>query len=317
MLIYTLSVLTFGSIYALLAVGLNLMWGISGLVNLGILGYYAIGGYASALLTAKLGLPLFVGVIAGTAVAALLGAFTCVALVKLRDDYLAIATLGFAQILGLIAQNEIWLTNGTDGISQVPRLGHDLQGVSFGVAYLALCLAVLALTFGVAEILRRSPFGRVLRAVREDPMIAATAGKHVFAFQMKALTVGAGLMGLAGGLYVHYIGFISPEIFQPQLLIYIFLALILGGRGNNVGAVAGAFLVVTVVEGTRFLAELVPGLSAVQIGALRQLVIGVGFIVVLQNWPRGLFPEPHRRYPAKDAGSSGRASGRRDAERAA
>lgn len=298
MLTYVLSVLTFGSIYALLAIGLNLMWGMAGMVNLGILGYYAIGGYASALLTVHLGFPVIAGMVVGTLVAALLGAATCVGLVKLRDDYLAIATLGFAQVMALIAQNEVWLTNGTDGIGQIPRLGESLRGDAFNLAYLGLCFLVVILVFAVAEILRRSPFGRVLRAIRDDAMVAATAGKHVFGFQMKALALGGGIMGLAGAVYVHYIGFISPEIFQPQVLIYIFLALILGGRGNNAGAIAGAFLVVIVVEGTRFVAELVPSLSAVQVGAIRQLIIGIGFIVVLQNWPRGMLPEPLRRYPA-------------------
>lgn len=300
MLIYALTILTFGSIYALLALGLNLMWGMAGLVNLGILAYYAIGGYVSALLTVKLGLPLFAGILLGTAAAALLGAVTCVALVKLRDDYLAIATLGFAQVLALIAQNEVWLTNGTDGIGQIPRLGENLHGQTFAIVYLLLCLLIVALVFAGTEVLRRSPFGRVLRATRDDPLVAATAGKNVFSFQMKALAVGGGIMGLAGACYVHYIGFISPEIFQPQLLIYIFLALILGGRGNNIGAVAGAFFVVIIVEGTRFIAELAPSLSAVQVGAIRQLIIGVGFIVVLQNWPRGMFPEPLRAYPAPE-----------------
>ncbi|MFA6265122.1 MAG: branched-chain amino acid ABC transporter permease [Pseudolabrys sp.] len=296
MLIYILTILTFGSIYALLALGLNLMWGMAGLVNLGILAYYALGGYVSALLTVKLGFPVFAGMLIGTLAAALLGAVTCVGLVKLRDDYLAIATLGFAQVMALIAQNEVWLTNGTDGIGQVPRLGVTLQGETFSIVYLLLCLLVVGLVFAGSEILRRSPFGRVLRAIRDDAMVAATAGKHVFGFQMKALAVGGGIMGLAGACYVHYIGFISPEVFQPQLLIYIFLALILGGRGNNVGAVAGAFFVVIIVEGTRFIAELAPSLSAVQVGAIRQLIIGVGFIVVLQKWPRGMFPEPLRAY---------------------
>jgi branched-chain amino acid transport system permease protein len=299
---YVLSVLTFGSIYALLALGLNLMWGMAGMVNLGILGYYAIGGYVSALLTVKLGLPVYAGMLVGTLAAALLGAATCVGLVKLRDDYLAIATLGFAQVMALIAQNEIWLTNGTDGIAQVPRLGQELRGETFNIAYLLFCLALVAIVLIGTEILRRSPFGRVLRAVRDDPMVAATAGKYVFGFQMKALAVGGGIMGLAGAAYAHYIGFISPEIFQPQLLIYVFLALILGGRGNNFGAVAGAFFVVIIVEGTRFVAELVPSLSAVQIGAIRQLIIGIGFIVVLQNWPRGMIPEPLRRYQPPEQG---------------
>jgi len=298
---YVVTVLTFGGIYALLALGLNLMWGMTGLVNLGILGYYAIGGYTSAILTAYLHLPVLVGMLAGIAMGALLGAATCVGLVKLRDDYLAIATLGFAEVMGLIAQNEIWLTNGTDGIGQIPRLFGNLRGESFNLVYLCLCLAVVAAVFAAMMVLRRSPFGRVLRAIRDDAMVAATAGKYVFGFQMKALAIGGGIMGLAGAVYAHFIGFISPEIFQPQLLIYTFLALILGGRGNNIGAVAGAFLVVIIVEGTRFMVEFVPSLSAVQVGAIRQLIIGVGFLVVLQNWPRGLFPEAVPKYapPAK------------------
>ena len=296
MLTYIVTVLTFGSIYALLALGLNLMWGMAGMMNLGILGYYAVGGYLSALLTVKLGLPIVVGMGVGTLAAALLGAATCVGIVKLRDDYLAIATLGFAQVMSLIAQNEIWLTNGTDGIGQIPRFTMGLQGEGFNLAYLALCILVVAVVLCGMELLRRSPFGRTLRAIRDDSMVAATAGKYVFGFQVRALTAGGGIMGLAGALYAHYIGFISPEIFQPQLLIYIFLALILGGRGNNWGAVAGAVFVVVIVEGTRFVAALVPSLSAVQIGALRQIIIGGGFILVLQKYPRGLFPEPLRKY---------------------
>jgi branched-chain amino acid transport system permease protein len=299
MLTYVISILTFGSFYALLALGLNLMWGMTGMVNLGILGYYAIGGYVSALLTVKLGFPIVVGMSVGTLVAALLGAATCVGLVKLRDDYLAIATLGFAQVMALIAQNEIWLTNGTDGIGQIPRFSWG-GGETFNTTYLVFCLIVVAVVLAGTEIIRRAPFGRALRAIRDDPMVAATAGKYVFGFQMKALTLGGGIMGLAGALYAHYIGFISPEVFQPQLLIYIFLALILGGRGNNWGAVVGAFFVVFIVEGTRFIAEVMPMLSAVQIGAIRQLIIGIGFIVVLQKRPRGLFPEPKRVYKAPE-----------------
>lgn len=297
MLTYIVSILTFGSLYALLALGLNLMWGMTGMVNLGILGYYAIGGYVSALLTVKLGFPIVAGMFLGTLVAALLGAATCIGLVKLRDDYLAIATLGFAQVMGLIAQNEIWLTNGTDGIGQIPRFEWG-GGNIFNITYLLFSLIAVLVVLAGAEAIRRSPFGRALRAIREDAMVAATAGKYVFGFQMRALAIGGGIMGLAGAIYAHYIGFISPEIFQPQLLIYIFLALILGGRGNNWGAVAGAFLVVFIVEGTRFIAEIIPSLSAVQIGAIRQLIIGTGFIVVLQKRPRGLLPEPKKIYEA-------------------
>lgn len=134
-------------------------------------------------------------------------------------------------------------------------------------------------------------------------MVAATAGKNVVRFQAMVLTIGGGIMGLAGALYVHYVTYVSPEIFQPQLLIYVFFALILGGRGNNRGALIGTVLVVMLVEGTRFLAQMIPALSAVQISAVRALIIGVGFIVVLQLRPEGLFPEPKRTYrkPEKPA----------------
>jgi branched-chain amino acid transport system permease protein len=296
---YIIALSTFAAIYTLLALGLNLMWGLAGMVNLGILGYYALGGYVSALLTLRLGLPVPLGMLVGALAAALLGAATCIGIVRLRDDYLAIVTLGFAEVMRLVIENEIWLTNGTDGIGQIPRLGIGLTGVDYNAAYLAVCLVSVAVVLFATELLRTAPFGRVLRAIREDPMVAATAGKYVFGFQVKALAVGGGVMGFAGALYAHYLTYISPEVFQPQVLIYVFLALILGGRGNNWGALAGTFIVVFFIEGTRFAAGMVPGLTAVQVGALRAIIIGAGFILVLQKRPRGLFPErvPHHAEP--------------------
>lgn len=296
MLSYVLAISTFAAIYALLALGLNLMWGMTGMVNLGILGYYALGAYLSALITVSAGYPVAVGVIVATVVAAGFGAATCIGIIKLRDDYLAIVTLGFAEIMRVIAENEIGLTNGTDGIGQIPRPALVGTGNTFDLAYLALCLVFVALAFIAVELIRTAPLGRVLRAIREDPMVAATSGKNVVRFQVMVLALGGGIMGLAGSLYVHYVTYVSPEIFQPQLLIYVFFALILGGRGNNWGAVIGTAIVVILVEGTRFVAQMIPGLDAVQVSAVRAMIIGVGFIVVLQLRPEGLFPEPKRIY---------------------
>ncbi len=296
MISYLVALLTFGAIYALLALGLNLMWGIAGMVNLGILGYYALGGYSSALLTMHLGIPVWLGVIAGALITALFGAATCIGLVKLRDDYLAIVTLGFAEVMRNIAENFVSLTNGTDGLAQIPRPRLGVTGSDFNVVYLVICVMVVLVVLAAMERLRAAPFGRVLRALRADPMVAASAGKNVLGFQVRTLAVGGFVLGLGGALYAHYLTYISPEVFQPQLMIYVFLALILGGRGNNYGAVLGTVLVLAIVEGTRFLADLVHGLDAVQIGALRAFVIGVAFIVVLQKRPHGLLPEPRRIY---------------------
>jgi branched-chain amino acid transport system permease protein len=300
MLSYLLAMSTFAAIYALLALGLNLMWGLTGMVNLGILGYYALGAYVSALITVDLGYPVAVGIIAGTLLAAAFGAGTSVGIIKLRDDYLAIVTLGFAEMMRVVAENELSLTNGTDGIGQIPRPAWFGSAGTFDVNYLLFCLFFVALAFGVAELIRTAPLGRVLRAIREDPMVAATAGKNVVRFQALVLALGGGVMGLAGTLYVHYVTYVSPEIFQPQLLIYIFFALILGGRGNNWGALIGTVVVVALIEGTRFAAQMIPSLSAVQVSAVRALIIGVGFIIVLQLRPEGLFPEPKRTHPDRE-----------------
>ncbi len=165
------------------------------MVNLGILGYYALGGYVSALVTVDLGYPLVVGVIIGTVAAAVFGAATCVGIVKLRDDYLAIVTLGFAEMMRVVAENEVGLTNGTDGIGQIPRPSLFGSGMVFNISYLAMCLLAVAIVVTGMELIRTAPLGRALRAIREDTMVAGTAGKNVLRFQILALTLGGGVMG--------------------------------------------------------------------------------------------------------------------------
>jgi branched-chain amino acid transport system permease protein len=289
---YLLAMATFGAIYALLALSLNVMWGMTGMVNLGLTGFFAVGGYASALLTVRLGWPVSIGFAAAMTVTAAVGALTTFGLLRLRDDYLAIVTLGFSETVRIIAENEIWLTNGTDGISRIPQPLHQVLGPDFNVFYLGLSLAVLAIVLFLLERLRRSPFGRVLRAIREDGQAAAIAGKNVVAFKVRAFALGGLLAGLAGALYGHYNSFVVPDQFQPLLTIYIFLALTAGGRGNNWGAAAGAYVVVFFLESTRFLTGVLPVLSAVQVASIRQMLVGLGLLLVLHLRPEGLLPEP-------------------------
>ena len=140
----------------------------------------------------------------------------------------------------------------------------------------------------VLERVRTSPFGRVLRAIREDAQVAAFAGKDVLKFKVKAFALGGALAGLAGALYAHYSSYIVPEIYVPLLTIYIFLALTAGGIGNNWGAVIGAFVVVFFLESTRFLIGVIPWLGAEQLAALREFLVGLGLLLVLLLRPRGL-----------------------------
>lgn len=300
MLSYIIAALILVCIYALLAQGLNLVWGITGLNNLGLLGYYAVGAYATALISKGTGMPIWASVMLSAALAGLVGALTFSVLRRLSEEYLAIVTLGFAETLRVICENAIGITNGTDGISQIPRpfAAMDLGG--FEVSYLILMLVILALVTLVMERLRRAPFGRMLRAIREDPAVAAAAGKNVFWAEFRAFTIGSVVMGLGGALYSHYISFVSPEIFQLQTLIYIFLAVVLGGKGNVFGVLIGAVVVVFILESTRMLGGLLPGMSAVQVSALRIGLIGVLFIVILQTRARGILPEPRAVHRSPD-----------------
>jgi branched-chain amino acid transport system permease protein len=292
MLNYLISMAVSAGLYALMALGLNVIWGMAGMVNLGLVGFFAVGAYVSALLTLKLGLPIVVGMAAGTIAAAIVGVLVTLVTVRLRGDYMAIVTLGFAETIRVIASNEIWLTNGTDGLSGIPGpFRSELSPEGFNLLYLCIVSGVVIVAFVIAERLCHSPFGRVLRAIRDDEQVASVAGKYVMAFKIKAFAIGSAALGLAGALYGHYTSFIAPDIFVPLLTLYIKLSLLAGGLGNNRGAVLGAVVVVFFLESTRFVIPLVPGLSPVQGAALREFLISASLIVVLRFRPGGLVPE--------------------------
>ncbi len=292
---YIVAMLVFAGFYALMALGLNVIWGLAGMVNLGLVGFFGVGAYASALLTTKLLLPMPLGWAAGAAVAAAAGAVVAVIVARLRGDYLAIVTLGFAEVIRLVASNEVWLTNGTDGISGIPGPWRgSLAPQEFNLLFLAIVWTAVVVGFLLLSRLSHSPFGRVLRAVREDEDVTAVAGKPVLWFKVRAFCLGAAVVGLSGALYAHYNAYIAPEGFAPLLTIYIVLALTAGGVGSMRGAVVGALLVILLLEGTRFLAAAVPGVTPVQKAALRESIIALSLILLLRFRPQGLIPERTR-----------------------
>ena len=289
---YLLATFAFAGIYALLALGLNVIWGMAGMINLGLAGFFALGAYASALVTVALGAPIIVGVAVAIAVAALAGGVLSRLTLTLRGDYLAIVTLGFGEVIRLVAANEIWLTNGSDGIPGVPGpLRGQLTPLAFNGLSCALILLAAGIVWALTERLRRSPYGRVLRAIREDEMAAAVAGKPVRRYKVQAFALGAGILGLAGACYAHFTSYVAPDIFRPLLTIYIFLALTAGGTGNTAGAVLGAFLVILILEGSRFIEPQLPGLSGAQGAAMREIFIGAALILVMRLRPEGLLAE--------------------------
>jgi branched-chain amino acid transport system permease protein len=289
---YLVAMATFAGIYALLALGLNLVWGLGGMINLGLVGFFAFGAYVSALLTKKAGVPIAAGLVAAMIATAAAGAVMAVITARLRGDYLAIITLGFSEVVRITASNEIWLTNGTDGISGIPGPYRGrVTPETFNLIFLVIVAVVVGVLYLILERVRRSPYGRVLRAIRDDDQVAAVAGKPVLAFKVESFAVSAAVLGLAGGLYGHYTSYIAPEVFVPLVSIYIVLALTAGGTGENRGAVVGAVLVVFFLESARFATGWLPGLRPVQVAAVRELLIGASLILVLRFRPGGLLPE--------------------------
>jgi len=294
---YLIAMAVSAGIYALMALGVNVMWGFAGMVNLGLVGFFAVGAYTSALLT-KGGVAIALGIVAAGVIASGVGALVSLVTVRLRGDYLAIVTLGFAETIRIVASNAIPLTNGTDGISGIPGPYRGaLSPEQFNLLYLAIVAVIVAIAYLGAERLRASPFGRVLRAIRDDEQVASVAGKHVTLFKVKAFALGSAALGIAGALYAHYTSYIAPDIFVPLFTLYIKLALLAGGLGNNRGAIVGAFAVVFLLESTRFVIPLVPGITPVQGAAIREFLIAALLIVMLRYKPRGLVPETSTRLP--------------------
>lgn len=298
MINYLTFIATIAGIYAMLGLGLVTIWGQGGMVNLGLVGFFAFGAYTSALLT-NAGTPIALGWIAGAAIAGCVGALLTLVTRKLSGDYLAIVSLGFAEVIRLAATNETWLTKGSDGVSGIRAPYKAELGDAFGTIYLLLVWALVALlAWGLTRLLR-SPYGRAMRAVRDDEQVAAVAGKSTVPLKVKTFCLGAAISGLAGAVYAHLTSFIAPDSFVPLLTIYIFLAVTLGGYTRVKGAVLGALLLVVLLESTRFLGGLIPGLNAVQIASLREMSIAATLIIVMQLRPQGLLTEKNDLYSAR------------------
>jgi len=302
MLNYLLFIATIGSVYALLALALNLIWGGAGMVNLGLAGFFAVGAYASALVTTTGHLPIPAGWVVALIAGGAAGLVVVLSTTRLREDYLAIVTLGFAEVVRLVAANEIWLTRGTDGISGIPGPWKAALGQHFNTAYFVIVIVALLVVFFVMRRIDRSPYGRALRAIREDAQVAQVAGKPVLRFKTEAFVLSAAVAGLAGALYGHFTSYIAPDLFLPLITVYIFLAVASGGVGSPIGALVGAYLLMTLLESARFFVELIPAVSAVQHAALKELLIAVALILVLRLMPRGLLPERIPRAPLNQTG---------------
>ncbi len=330
---YLTTFILMASIYAVLSLGLNVQWGYTGLFNIGVAAFFSVGAFTAALVTTRmptgvnasftkqlfgLGLPYWVGLLAAGLVAGVLAWLVGKPTLRLRGDYLAIATIGIAEIVRLVFQNERWLANGpqplrgipqplsclaADGCGWLPGFVNDffaaLTPRDYPTVYVAIVALVLFLVYRVLERAIRSPWGRVLRAVREEEASAAMSGKDVAAFRMQAFVVGAVIMGIGGALYAHYVVSIDYGHFDPLYGTFlIWVMLMLGGSGNNRGAILGAFVVWGIWSGTSFAVDaLRPTLAAISPDLpsrgpyLRLLFISILMLVIVLYRPTGILPE--------------------------
>jgi neutral amino acid transport system permease protein len=419
---YLTSLAIFIATYALFSLGLNLQWGFTGLINFGLVAFLTLGAYVTVLLSLN-GIPIIFAALAGALCAALLGLLIGLSTLRLREDYLAIVTIGVAEVVRLIALNEEWLTKGTRGVYSYPLpldklepnivvklgmigiltgivglglwmlwqwvslltredsatpsvrqpahrptllfLGYGLGivlvalalwlgfsvdmgflfaavvplALSVGIPYLQfkqplaklkqqpwathgtiaiatfsfsvgmmaywadvvglwnytykaglmwLLVVCVALVFWRLEALVHSPWGRVLKAVREDEEVAKALGKNVFRYKLQSLMIGGAIAGLAGSFYAWQLTFINPDNFVSLITFQAWIIVVLGGSGNNVGTLLGALIFWTYNDATQFFLRAVLPLDDARLGAFRVMVIGLLMIVLMMWRPQGI-----------------------------
>ena len=305
---YLVSFAIMAGIYAVLCLGLNIQWGYTGLFNIGIAGFFCVGAYTSALITLPkptgmyahyvhqifgLNLPFILGLLGAAIVCGIIAFLIGIPTLRLGEDYLAIATLGIAETFRLIFNNEYWLANGPRGLIGLPQ---PLQGLvdpkNYNYIYLIIVVIVMVVVYLLIERAIRSPWGRVLRAVREDEVSASMSGKDIFNFKMQSLVFGSMVMGVGGALYAHYTIAISPEAFTPLYGTFIiWVMLMAGGSGNNKGAILGAYAIWAVWIGTKFMTDFLPYTLKARAPFIRFLLIGILLELILIYRPQGLLGE--------------------------
>tara|TARA_R110002051_G_scaffold83393_1_gene147798 strand:+ start:103085 stop:104344 length:1260 start_codon:yes stop_codon:yes gene_type:complete len=292
-------------IYIMLGLGLNIVVGLAGLLDLGYVGFYAVGAYTYALLAMYFGLGFWTGLLVAGAMAALFGFLLGFPVLRLRGDYLAIVTLGFGEIIRILLNNMTWLTNGPNGIGGIPKptffglefsrrasegmqTFHEFFGIDFNSNHRVIFLYLLALllvlfTLFVINRLLRMPIGRAWEALREDEIACRSLGINPTSIKLNAFTIGATFAGFAGCFFAARQGFISPESFTFIESAIILAIVVLGGMGSQLGVILAAIIMTILPELAR------------EFNEYRMLLFGLMMVLMMIWRPQGLLPmkRPH------------------------
>ncbi len=288
-LIYILDLVVFIGIFAIVALSLNLEYGFTGLGNFGKVAFFLIGAYTYALLI-ETGLSFVLCLIIAALLSGLIGSLISLPALRLREDYLAIVTLAFGEIIRIVVKAEHWIAHGVWGISVPPAI--FWQGASFRmiiVTHIGLIFLCLLICFILVQLLTNSPYGRIIRAIREDEIAAATLGKNRLEYKAQVFMMGSAIAGLGGALFAQYIGYIEPYMFLPMLTFTVWIMVLLGGPANNWGVLLGATLVQLFDRGTKMVKDYL--FVPVDPNNLQYILLGILIIFILLYRPGGLLKE--------------------------
>lgn len=280
---YLLHVVVMIGIYAILAMSLDLLVGHTGLLSVAHAAFYGLGAYTSGLLSTHFHTPFVSGLLAAMCVAIVFSFFVSLPGLRLRDDYFVVATFGFQMILFSVLNNWIQLTRGPQGLTGIPRPALLGLAVDSRASFLALVLVAAVVSYVIVQRTATSPFGRVLRAIREDEVFAQALGKNTLRFKVTVAAVAAALAAVAGSLYAHYASYIDPSGFTVMESILIAAMVIVGGAGSKWGPVVGAVTLVALPELLRLV-----GLPGSVAASLRQVLYGAALVAMMIARPRGL-----------------------------
>jgi len=280
---YLLHILIVVGVYQILSLSLDLVAGEAGIISVAQAGFYGIGAYSFAVLALRTGLPFTVNVILGMAIAVLVSLIVAVPALRTYDDYLVMVTFGFQVVLSNVFNSWVSITNGAIGIVGVPRPVVFGWRIHTELAFLCLTVILVGCATLVKMLLSTSPFGRVLRAIREDELFARSLGKNTHRFKITAFAVSAAVASTAGCLMASYVGYVDPTSFTVLESVLIISMVVVGGAGSTWGPLVGAMTLVVLPELLRFL-----GLPNSVAANLRQILYGSALVIMMVIRPRGL-----------------------------
>jgi branched-chain amino acid transport system permease protein len=288
-LVYILDFIALVGIFSIFSLSLNVEFGFAGLANFGKVAFVLVGAYIYTLLS-NVGVPFYVCLIAGAIASAIIGLLVSMPTLKLREDYLAIVVLAFGEILKLIVKSEDWIAGGVWGTPVYPAISIPGSSARLDmVINIALVYFCLGLSFLMLQLLSNSPYGRVMRAIREDEVAAEALGKNKAKYRAQVFALGSAIAGLGGGLYAQYLQFIDPYMFAPMFTFTVWIMVLLGGPGNNWGALLGAGMIQLFDRGANIAKDYLT--LPIDPNNLQYIIYGVLIILVLMYRPQGLLKE--------------------------